>query len=106
MRRASKVDDNQPDIVAALRKRGCSVQPIHMIGRGVPDILIGHRGTNLLAEIKDGRKPPSARRLTDDEEIWHRDWRGQIAIINSIDEAMDMIARHGNWVLPPHRIIP
>lgn len=106
MRRASRIDVNQPEVVLALRKLGCSVEPIHMLGRGIPDLLVGHRGTNLLCELKDGKKPPSARRLTDDEEEWHQLWRGQVSIINSVDEAIEMIARHGNWILPPHRSVP
>jgi hypothetical protein len=32
-----------------------------MVGRGVPDLLVGWRGTNLLLEVKDGNKPQSAR---------------------------------------------
>lgn len=105
MRRAAKVDSNQAEIVGALRQIGCSVQPMHMIGQGCPDILIGYRGSCLTAEIKDGSLRPSARRLTPMEKEWHESWRGHVSIINSVDEAIDMIARHGNWVLPPHRVI-
>jgi hypothetical protein len=30
----------------------------------------------MLLEVKDGSKPPSAQKLTPQQEIWHRDWRG------------------------------
>jgi len=88
MRRAARVDANQREIVAALRAVGVSVQPLHTVGKGCPDLLCGVRGTNLLLEIKDGNKPPSARKLTPDEAAWHESWRGQVAIVESVDEAI------------------
>jgi len=88
MRRAARVDANQSEIVAALRAVGVSVQPLHTVGKGCPDLLCGVRGTNLLLEIKDGNKPPSARKLTSDEAAWHESWRGQVAIVESVDEAI------------------
>jgi len=53
------VDVNQADIVKELRAYGCSVECIHTLRNGVPDILIGHNGYNYLMEIKDPDKPPS-----------------------------------------------
>jgi hypothetical protein len=85
--RAAKVDDNQAEIVAALRKAGCSVQPLHRVGEGCPDLLVGKFGTNWLIEVKDGKKPPSARKLTDPQVAWHRDWRGSVCVVSSVQEA-------------------
>lgn len=64
MRKAYRVDNNQQVIVAALRQHGCTVQHLHVIGKGCPDLLIGVNGANFLLEIKDGSKPPSKRQLT------------------------------------------
>jgi hypothetical protein len=86
--RAAKVDDNQTEIVSALRQIGASVQPIHMVGKGVPDLLVGFRGQTLLLEVKDGSKPPSKRRLTPDEQEWHQAWRGHVAIVESVEDAI------------------
>lgn len=88
MSRAKRVDANQPEIVRALRQCGASVQPIHAVGKGVPDLLVGLQGRNVLLEIKDGSKPPSARQLTGDERDWHEAWRGQVVVVNSVDEAL------------------
>ena len=88
MRRAARVDGNQRQIVAALRAIGCTVQTLHTVGKGCPDILVGCRGTNLLMEIKDGQKPTSARRLTDDEAKWHEEWLGQVIVVATIEEAI------------------
>lgn len=87
MRRAAKVDANQPEIVAALRKAGCSVSSLAMVGMGVPDVLVGYQGRNHLLEIKDGNKPPSAQKLTEMEQRWIDNWRGNVAVVNSVEAA-------------------
>jgi len=91
MRRKSKVDTNQPAIVAALRELGCSVSHTHTLGRGFPDICFGYHGQTFLAEIKDGSLPPSKRVLTEDEEKWHTGWLGQVAIFESVDDVVEFL---------------
>jgi len=91
MRRAAKVDDNQTEIVAALRKIGATVQPLHAVGQGCPDILVGWRGMNTILEIKDGKKPPSARKLTEDQEKWHAAWRGQVTVVETVEQAIEAV---------------
>jgi Holliday junction resolvase len=86
------VDANQREIVAALRGVGCTVQHLHTVGQGCPDILVGCRGTNLLMELKDHRRPPSARKLTPDEVEWHERWRGQVVVVSSVEEALLAVA--------------
>lgn len=88
MRLRGRVDANQREIVEALRVVGCSVQVLSAVGHGCPDLLVGHHGANILLELKDGSKPPSARRLTEDEERWHRGWQGEVVTVASIDEAL------------------
>lgn len=90
-RRAAAVDANQPEIVKDLRKAGAIVQHLHMVGKGCPDILVGFRGVNYLLEIKDGAKPPSARKLTKDEATWHLQWSGTVSIVNNSNEALAAI---------------
>lgn len=92
MRRAAKVDGNHAAIVAAIRRTGASVQSLAAVGGGVPDLLVGYLGTNLLLEVKDGAKAPSKRRLTPDQVAWHSDWRGKVYVVTSPDEALDAIA--------------
>lgn len=88
MRRAAKVDTNQPEIVAALRKAGVTVQALHSVGSGCPDLVCGRAGVTYLLEVKDGSLPPSARKLTPDQQDWHATWRGQVAVVKNIDEAL------------------
>ena len=91
MRRAAKVDANQPSIVDDLRRLGCSVQHLHKEGMGCPDLLIGWRGRNFLFEVKDPAKPPSERKLTEMQVRWHRVWEGQVAVIHDAEEALTIM---------------
>lgn len=91
MRRAARTDTNQAEIVQVLRKAGCTVQHLHTLGQGTPDLLVGYAGSNFLLEVKDGNKPPSKRKLTPDEELWHRRWGGQVAIVSSAGEALEVL---------------
>lgn len=88
MRRAAKVDANQPAIVAALRKMGCKVQSLAAIGKGVPDLLVMHRHRLVLMEIKEPSKVPSKRVLRPLQAKWHAEWDGApIAVVETAEEA-------------------
>ena len=91
MRRNARIDANQPEVVRAFRSCGATVGHTHMVGDGFPDIVVGFGGDNYLIEIKDGDKPPSGRKLTSDEEEWHREWRGSVHIIESADQAVEFM---------------
>lgn len=81
MRLRARVDANQKRIVDMFRAMGWSVAHTHTLGQGFPDLVVGFAGRNYLVEIKDGSKPPSARRLTADEEKFQAAWRGQYDVI-------------------------
>jgi len=83
-----RVDDNQAKVVRALRAEGMTVQHLHAVGRGCPDLLVGWKNKNLLLEIKDGAK---AWKLTPDQVIWHHNWQGQIAIVISPEDAIEKV---------------
>jgi len=90
--RAARIDANHEQVVSALRAAGASVQSLAGIGKGVPDLLVGFQGKTLLMEIKDGRKTPSERRLSEDQVRWHGAWRGgPLAIVDGVDAALRML---------------
>ncbi len=93
MRRAGRIDGNHTEIVKALRAIGCSVQALASMGGGVPDLLCGFHGRNVLLEVKDGSKPPSARVLTTEEGKWHAAWGGQVEIVCTAEEAQRAVIR-------------
>jgi len=86
-----RVDQNQARLVGELRWMGATVLHLHTVGKGCPDILVGYKGRNYLFEIKDPDKPPSKRKLTDDEEMFHNTWTGQVNIIMSLHDALEVI---------------
>lgn len=90
--RAARIDRNQPEIVAALRKVGVSVQHLHQVGNGCPDILCAVNDSVFLIEIKDGAKSPSEQKLTPDQVSWHAAWNAPVHIANSIDAALAVVA--------------
>ena len=93
MRRAARVDDNQSQIVDALRAIGATVRVVTQ-GGGLPDLLVGFRGHTILMEVKDGDKPPSKRALTPAEQKFFDEWRGGlVVVVNSIDEAIATLKR-------------
>ena len=88
MRRAARTDVNQAEIVKCLRAAGCSVQSLATVGQGCPDLLVGAHGINFLLEVKNAKQAPSARKLTPYEELWHRQWRGLVAIVETPEQAL------------------
>ena len=91
MRRAAKVDVTQAEIVAALKGAGATVQHLHAVGQGCPDLLAGFRGKNWLIECKPRIGTPSARRLRDNQQEWHDGWKGQVATVETPEAALSVI---------------
>lgn len=89
IRRAAKIDANQPEIVQALRDAGASVWII-----GLPvDLLVGYKGRNFLMEVKDGSKPKSQKKLTSLQENFFSDWTGQVVKVETVDQALQCISQ-------------
>ncbi len=91
MRRAHAVDENQAALVSQLRQLGVSVQSMAGVGNGAPDLVVGWKGSNHLFEVKDGRKIPSKRVLTEAEQVWHRDWRGTVHVVECLEDALGVL---------------
>ena len=81
-----RVDSNQAEIVADLRKCGATVQHLHEVGYGCPDILVGFRGFNYLIEIKTGKGE-----LNPIQRDWHWKWYGQVTVVYDSEEALMII---------------
>jgi hypothetical protein len=90
--RAARTDANQEAVVKALRAIGCKVYVSSSFGQGFPDLVVGFRGRFVLLEVKDGSKPPSARKLTPDQVKFHADWTGlPLYVVDSIQAAIDAV---------------
>jgi hypothetical protein len=95
MRRAAKVDRNQSEIVQALRAVGATVQPLHAVGQGCPDLLVGYRGKNWLLEVKDWQASNTDRQLNERQSEWHGGWKGQVAKVETVGAALAVIGAIG-----------
>lgn len=93
MRGFAKTDRNQPEVIAAMRAIGVSVQSLHKVGQGAPDLLCAIAGLTFLVEVKDGAKPPSAQKLTPDQVEWHKNWKAPVYIVNSTETAIDLVQK-------------
>jgi Holliday junction resolvase len=91
MRVRGRIDDNQKEVVSQLRKLGVSVAITSMLGKGFPDLVLGHQNKNYLIELKDGNKTKSRKTLTEDEEKFFNDWRGQVDKCESLDDICRII---------------
>jgi hypothetical protein len=77
---AAKRDKNEALIVKALRDVGATVS--RLSGPGLPDLLAGYAGRNHLLEVKSGSK------LTPAQIEWIAEWKGSVAVVSTIDEAL------------------
>lgn len=83
----AQADRNHTAVVHALKAIGCRVQDLSRVGGGCPDLLVSWRGVNVLIEVKDGGKKPSARKLRRNQQDWHNDWLGPVFVVESPSEA-------------------
>ena len=81
-----KRDANEPQIVDGLLRAGATVERMHTPS----DLLVGFRGGNYLLEVKteDGQ-------LTGSEQRFRDSWRGQYAVVRTIEEALEAIGASG-----------
>lgn len=84
----ARVDDNQAEIVSALRAAGVQVRVMSEVGGGFPDLLAQHKKTRaiLMLEVKDGRKPASARKLTPLEAKFAEAW--PVIVVTDVPSAL------------------
>ena len=91
MKNRHRRDDNQKEIITGLRSSGFTVHDISQVDGGCGDILAGKNHRTWLFEIKD----PDQVKLTPDEKKFSRKWKGQWAIITSLEEALQITGMRG-----------
>jgi len=80
-RRAARKDANHNAIQTAFERLGWSVADTSALGDGFPDLLAAKHQETIAVEVKDGAKPPSARKLTPDEVKFAGRWQGWYAVV-------------------------
>lgn len=84
----ARTDANQKEIVQALERTGCVVQDLSAVGQGCPDLLVSKLGVNILLEVKMPKGKLNSR-----QEKWHKEWKGQVTVVTSVEEALAAIDR-------------
>lgn len=79
-RKAARKDDNHDDLVRFWREIGGSWLDLYQLP-GALDGLAGIYGLDQRVEVKDGSKPPSRRKLTDDEQREFDTWKGRKPVV-------------------------
>ena len=85
MRRAARKDDNHQEIVRAFKKLGWSVLDTAQLKNCV-DLFVAKKGYTIAVEVKDSKKPPSARKLTIGELKFKQGWKGPYFVVLSVDD--------------------
>lgn len=84
---AAKVDRNQPDIVAALRRAGAHVELLHRVGQGCPDLFVTFNFIKTYMEVK-----MPGEKLNEDQQAWHLAYfikTGiRVPVVYSVSEAL------------------
>jgi hypothetical protein len=93
VRHDAKRDANESPIVKGLKQIGCSVHRLH----APLDLLVGFQGRTFLIEVKAERGPKGGGggKLTPDQVKFLASWRGQHAIVRTLDEAFDVVLVKG-----------
>jgi len=85
---AKKVDKNQALVVKALRDYGADVFLLHMVGGGIPDLMVCYEEHTILIEVKDG----ADKKLTPQQITLFAGWKGgPLHRVNSVQEAVEML---------------
>ena len=89
-------DANQPAIVAALKRAGCSIVDLAEVGGGCPDLLVGRQGWTYLIEVKNPdskyRRALKYEEMTDDQIAFLAAWKGsKVSVVHTVEEALEVV---------------
>ena len=85
---AKKVDKNQASVVKALRDYGADVFLLHMVGGGIPDLMVCFNDQTILIEVNDGED----KKLTPQQITLFAGWKGgPLHRVNSVQEAIEVL---------------
>ena len=92
----SKKDDNHKEIDSLFNKLGWSTLDISSL-KNCADIVCAKsdkvKYITIVGEIKDGKKPPSQRKLRDGEQEFKDRWRGYWFKIESLEDVLEIDKR-------------
>jgi hypothetical protein len=84
MRRAAKIDGNQPAIVEALKRIGAKA---YYLKKPV-DLLVGYRGKNYVIEVKNKNGKDE---MTTEQAEFMATWPGEVHVVYTPEEAVAVV---------------
>lgn len=88
MRHLHRVDANQAEIIAALRRIGYSVLSLTKMGNGCPDLLASRAKQNLLLEVKSDRGE-----LRESQSDFAKTWNAPVYVVRNADDVLALANR-------------
>ena len=89
MRRANRRDENHREVIEEFKRLNWQVLDTADL-KNAFDILVARCGVMICIEIKDGKKVPSARKLTKGEQEFKDRWTGNYAIVKDLSEVQEL----------------
>jgi len=87
----NRTDGNQREIIEHFEKFGCSILNISALANCC-DLVASRSGRSIFIEVKNGKNPPSKRKLTDGELKFKAETKGAWRLVESIKDADAVIA--------------
>ena len=88
--RACRTDANHSEVIAAFRKFGCSVLPIHTL-KNCGDAIVAKCNKTAIIEIKDGKKTASQKKLTKGESAFFEKWQGIYVVVEDLEDVINLV---------------
>ena len=54
------------------------------------DLFVSKNGRTVAVEVKDGSKPPSARKLSEGEIKFMESWQGEYALVETLEHVKNL----------------
>lgn len=86
----TSIDDNHNEVVSAFRRLGGVVTSTTCV-KQFCDMVVAYNGHWILIEVKDGKKPPSQRKLTEREQRYHDDVSKVGCMVHIVESVEDVI---------------
>lgn len=82
---AKRRDENEPEIIAALKAVGCDVLQANDV-----DLIVGLAGRTYLVEVKHPKRA-SESRIKPIQKALRANWRGHYVIVTTVEQALQAV---------------
>lgn len=87
-RYSHSVDLNQPEIIEAFQRCGCSVLSLAPLGGGAGDLLVARNGVTIMVEVKS-----ATGNLRPSQIDFRAEWKGRYEVVRTVKRAVEIAMR-------------